>query len=392
MNQISDIVSFHLDCQTRFDVRLTMGSSNYPPNHAYNNVANFEDSLEAIDTFKRERRFCNTAAYDTGANGGHDRELPVTEFGYSNNGYCQKKSSYFDMDNNAIVLETGEVRPVANANTEFRLYDSHNGDSSNGHNFNDQTTDYYNNNQRNLQIFNNDHCMYSNNSREEIFKPRRKKEIVERSEKNRYPRSIMSHPRKYAKINTPILFSAIVAKYSYHFQKLKPNYPSSRTSNSQDSDFKNEVSNIDPAPFLNNKISNLNSSELPLNIYADPNKKKIFNPASNHLDLKPQTGTLKTRKKDSIPSSFNPDFKCSHPGCLKTYSKISHLRAHSRVHTGEKPYSCDWNGCGWKFARSDELTRHFRKHTGDKPFKCSVCLRAFARSDHLSLHIKRHKF
>lgn len=181
-------------------------------------------------------------------------------------------------------------------------------------------------------------------------------------------------------------------------------------------------------------MEHLNSAEFRNSHYHDHDleagrqqQQQSFYDCTNNDDDDQDDGLLPSNRCSSLSSprsssqssgdtsAIRKRFPC--PECGKLFGRVSHVRRHQLLHTGDKPFECDVCGdrftrtenrdrhmsmhtkqrpyncehCGKGFTQLNRLKVHRLTHTGERPFTCALCLKCFLRVDHLRVHMRTHR-
>ncbi|XP_004457976.2 zinc finger protein 408 [Dasypus novemcinctus] len=77
------------------------------------------------------------------------------------------------------------------------------------------------------------------------------------------------------------------------------------------------------------------------------------------------------------------------PVCGKALRDPHTLRAHERLHSGERPFPCP--KCGRAYTLATKLRRHLKSHLADKPYRCPTCGMGYTLPQSLKRHQLSHQ-
>ena len=101
---------------------------------------------------------------------------------------------------------------------------------------------------------------------------------------------------------------------------------------------------------------------------------------------RPRKAVVAKKEPKTVGGTAERRHKCAFCGAAFLHS--SHVKKHTRIHTGERPFVCP--DCGAAFTENGALKRHLRVHTRDKPYHCVLCSKAYSDSSSLRRHLQTH--
>ncbi|KAE8606446.1 hypothetical protein XENTR_v10010737 [Xenopus tropicalis] len=91
-------------------------------------------------------------------------------------------------------------------------------------------------------------------------------------------------------------------------------------------------------------------------------------------------------KKCKVQPQTERRFPCK--DCGRSFFQLGHLKKHSFIHSGLKPFLC--TDCGKTYSSEESFKGHLLSHMGLRPFKCQLCDKAYSTQRDLREHAVLH--